>query len=198
MRLIESVEFSLFSPDQVRKMSTVKVTVPDTYDEDGYPIAGGLADQRLGVIDPGLKCKSCGGRMKTCPGHFGHIELVRPVIHVGFAKMVYQLLKATCRKCSRVMTNATDLETVKRAASCPHCGEKQVQIKFVKPTNFYEGDRKLLPNETRERLERIPDQDLQQLGVAIRPEWSVLTVFLVPPVNVRPSITLETGERSED
>ncbi len=198
MRLIESVEFSIFSPDQVRKMSTVKVTVPDTYDEDGYPIAGGLADQRLGVIDPGLKCKSCGGRMKTCPGHFGHIELVRPVIHVGFAKMVYQLLKATCRKCSRVMTNATDLESVKRAASCPHCGEKQVPIKFVKPTNFYEGERKLLPNETRERLERIPEQDLQQLGVSIRPEWSVLTVFLVPPVNVRPSITLETGERSED
>ncbi|MDP3742505.1 MAG: DNA-directed RNA polymerase subunit A' [Candidatus Micrarchaeota archaeon] len=198
MRLIEKVEFSVFSPEQVRKMSSVKITVPDTYDEDGYPIQGGLADQRLGVIDPGLKCKSCGGRMKSCTGHFGHIELVRPVVHVGFGKMIYQLLKAVCRKCSRVMTNATDLESVKRAAQCPHCSEKQVVIKFVKPTNYYEGDRKLLPNETRERLERIPDQDLKQLGVAIRPELAVLTVLLVPPVNVRPSITLETGERSED
>ncbi len=198
MRLIESVEFSVFSPEQVRKMSAVKITVPDTYDEDGYPIQGGLADQRLGVIDPGLKCKSCGGRMKTCPGHFGHIELVRPVVHIGFSKMVYQLLKATCRKCSRVMTNATDLDSVKKAAKCPHCSEKQLAIKFVKPTNYYEVDRKLLPNETRERLERIPDQDLQQLGVAIRPELGILTVLLVPPVNVRPSITLETGERSED
>ncbi len=198
MRLIDSIEFSLFSPDQVRKMSSVKITVPDTYDEDGYPIQGGLADQRLGVIDPGLKCKSCGGRMKSCAGHFGNIELVRPVIHVGFAKTVYQLLKAVCRKCSRVMTNATDLDAVKRAAQCPHCNEKQVVIKFVKPTNYYEADRKLLPNEIRERLERIPDQDLQQLGVKIRPELAVLTVLLVPPVNVRPSITLETGERSED
>ncbi len=198
MRLIDSIEFSLFSPDQVRKMSSVKITVPDTYDEDGYPIQGGLADQRLGVIDPGLKCKSCGGRMKSCAGHFGNIELVRPVIHVGFAKTVYQLLKAVCRKCSRVMTNATDLDAVKRAAQCPHCSEKQVVIKFVKPTNYYEADRKLLPNEIRERLERIPDQDLQQLGVKIRPELAVLTVLLVPPVNVRPSITLETGERSED
>ncbi|MFH0713894.1 MAG: DNA-directed RNA polymerase subunit A' [Candidatus Micrarchaeota archaeon] len=198
MRLIEAIEFGLFSPDQTRKMSSVKITVPDTYDEDGYPIQGGLADQRLGVIDPGLKCKSCGGRMKSCTGHFGHIELVRPVIHVGFAKTVYQLLKGVCRKCSRVMTNATDLESVKRAAQCPHCGEKQVIIKFVKPTNYYEGDRKLLPNEIRERLERIPDQDLRQLGVKIRPELAVLTVLIVPPVNVRPSITLETGERSED
>ncbi len=198
MRVVDNVEFTIFSPDQIRKMSSVKITVPDTYDEDGYPIQGGLADQRLGVIDPGLKCKSCGGRMKSCPGHFGHIELVRPVVHVGFGKTVYQLLKAVCRKCSRVMTSATDLPGVKRAAVCPHCGEKQIVIKFVKPTNFYEGERKLLPNETRERLERIPDSDLKQLGVAVRPEWMILTVLIVPPVNVRPSITLETGERSED
>ncbi|EQD55950.1 DNA-directed RNA polymerase subunit A', partial [mine drainage metagenome] len=31
-----------------------------------------------------------------------------------------------------------------------------------------------------------------------RPEWMVLTVLPVPPVQVRPSITLESGERSED
>ncbi len=31
-----------------------------------------------------------------------------------------------------------------------------------------------------------------------RPEWMVLTVLPVPPVTVRPSITLDTGERSED
>ena len=30
------------------------------------------------------------------------------------------------------------------------------------------------------------------------PEWMVLTALPVPPVTVRPSITLETGERSED
>ena len=31
-----------------------------------------------------------------------------------------------------------------------------------------------------------------------RIEWGIITVLPVPPVNVRPSITLETGERSED
>ncbi|MFH0923059.1 MAG: DNA-directed RNA polymerase subunit A', partial [Candidatus Micrarchaeota archaeon] len=44
----------------------------------------------------------------------------------------------------------------------------------------------------------IPDEDLRSIGVQIRPEWMVLTVLIVPPVTVRPSITLETGERSED
>ena len=58
MKIIESIQFSLFSPEQIRKVSAAKITVPDTYDEDGYTINGGLADQRLGVIDPGLKCKT--------------------------------------------------------------------------------------------------------------------------------------------
>jgi len=50
-------------------------------------------------------------------------------------------------------------------------------------------------------LEKIPDEDLPALGLnpkAVRPEWFVLTVLPVPPVTVRPSIILETGQRSED
>jgi len=31
-----------------------------------------------------------------------------------------------------------------------------------------------------------------------RPEWIILTVLAVPPVTMRPSITLESGQRSED
>src|SRR3989344_5649077 len=198
MKVVKAIGFSIYSPENVRKMSAAKITVPDTYDEDGYPISGGLADQRLGVVDPGLKCRTCGGRMKDCPGHSGHIELVRPVIHVGFAKLVYNLLKATCRKCGRLMHYASRVEEAKKSLECPHCGEKQRKVKFVKPTSFYEEDRKLFPNEIRERLEHIPDEDLRTLSIALRPEWAVLTVLIVPPVTVRPSITLETGERSED
>ena len=42
-------------------------------------------------------------------------------------------------------------------------------------------------------------QELQELIQKIfRPEWGILTLLLVPPVTVRPSITLESGERSED
>jgi len=53
----------------------------------------------------------------------------------------------------------------------------------------------------RERLERIPDEDLEMFGfnpTTARPEWMILQVLPVPPVYVRPSITLESGIRSED
>ncbi|HEC82232.1 MAG TPA: DNA-directed RNA polymerase subunit A', partial [Thermoplasmatales archaeon] len=70
-----------------------------------------------------------------------------------------------------------------------------------KPTTFRENGKKLTPSEVREWLEKIPDEDLPLLDIerkAARPEWMVLTVLPVPPVTVRPSVTLETGERSED
>lgn len=63
---IGDITFGLLSPEQIRTMSVAKIVTADTYDDDGYPIDGGLMDTRLGVIDPGLVCKSCSGRVGTC------------------------------------------------------------------------------------------------------------------------------------
>ena len=97
-------------------------------------------------------------------------------------------------------------ETAKDASSkgvCPYCGAEQIKIKLDKPTTFREvnDNHKLTAKEVRERLERIPDDDLRALGIdpaTCRPEWMVLTALAVPPVTVRPSITLDSGDRSED
>jgi len=40
-------------------------------------------DPRMGTIDRNFKCQTCGEGMAECPGHFGHIELARPVFHPG-------------------------------------------------------------------------------------------------------------------
>ncbi|MGB9914261.1 MAG: DNA-directed RNA polymerase subunit A' [Candidatus Bathyarchaeales archaeon] len=92
-----------------------------------------------------------------------------------------------------------------KAKQCPHCAAPQYKITFEKPTKFTEqtemGSEPLTPSMIRERLERISDEDLEILGFnpkVARPEWMVLQVLPVPPVYVRPSITLESGIRSED
>ena len=391
---IKAIKFGLLSPTEIRKMSAGKVITADTYGEDGFPIEMGLVNQQLGVIDPGLRCKTCGGRMGECPGHFGHIELAAPVIHVGYAKLIYRILTATCRECGRVLLSEGDkrryLEEIKQQRDkhadvngvvkqvfkeaaknevCMYCGEyfsidaeglddelnekssvgselreriedrgftvsknalfrreidpeclfcwsrvpdddaeqmrllkflirdfeltwvkdariskkddktlviargkravefslspkrdrvtlnledgssyefpvkkqgtelfvhnfrwvitdkervyilkrvldklniycgvRQKQIKYEKPTTYKEIDddgkeRRLMPTDVRERLERIPDEDVELFGMdpkSARPEWMVLTVLPVPPVTARPSITLESGQRSED
>jgi len=228
---IGSIKFSCVSPEEIRKMSATKIITADTYDDEGYPIEMGLMDPHMGVIEPGLRCKTCGCKVDECPGHFGHIDLAMPVIHVGFIKDIKSMLESTCRSCGRLMLtqeqiglrresmdrveelggDTADLkifskETAKDASSkglCPHCGHEQIKIKLDKPTTFREVDdnHKLTPKEVRERLERIPDEDLVTLGMdpaTCRPEWMVLTALAVPPVTVRPSITLDSGDRSED
>ncbi len=213
------------SPEDIRKMSVTKIVTPDTYDEDGYPIENGLMDPRLGVIDPSLKCRSCGSKGGDCQGHFGSINLARPVIHVGFADTLHKILRSTCHSCGRILLTDSEIVdykgkfeylmnnedsltniikeiyTVARRDKCPHCEEEQEDVKIDKPVSIVEGNYKLTPSEVRERLEIIPDEDALLLGVnpeVARPEWMILTVLPVPPVTVRPSITLETGERSED
>ncbi len=229
LKRISSIKFALLSPDEIRRMSAIKVITPDTYDEDGYPKEMGLVDPHMGVIEPGLRCKTCGGKVDECPGHFGHIELALPVIHIGYVKEIKKLLQSTCSSCGRIMLtedqikeynkilkNLKDLggdlsdlehitkEIVNDAASrgiCPHCGAEQKKVVLDKPYTFREEGHKLSPKEIRERLEKIPDDDLIPLGInpeVARPEWMVLTVLPVPPVTVRPSITLESGDRSED
>jgi DNA-directed RNA polymerase subunit A' len=225
LKKIEQINFGLLSPDNIRKMSVTKIVTPDTYDEDGYPIEAGLMDPRLGVIDPGLRCRSCGSKGGDCQGHFGHINLARPVVHVGFADTIHKILRSTCGECGRVLLTETEINdykeriesrlkneesitalvkevyTTARRDKCPHCEEEQEDIKIDKPVSIVEGNYKLTPSEVRERLEKIPEEDYLFVGIntdVARPEWMVLTVLPVPPVTVRPSITLETGERSED
>lgn len=47
------------------------------------PKIGGLMDPRMGTIDRNFKCQTCGEGMSECSGHFGHVELARPVFHPG-------------------------------------------------------------------------------------------------------------------
>ena len=226
---IESVAFKIFSPKQTTSLAAAKIVTPELYDKEGYPVDGGLMDIRLGVIDPGLRCKTCGGKLKECPGHFGYIELARPVIHICFVRNVLDLLKSTCKYCNRLLVPEISLkryqtllttvgkeegfearrQKVKEIVTkskvkdkCPHCEKKQDKIRIEKPYNYFESDTRLSPIEIRARLEKISDDDLEILGFDVkagfRPEWMVLTVLSIPPVTMRPSITLESGERSED
>ncbi|MFD1690323.1 DNA-directed RNA polymerase subunit A', partial [Halolamina salifodinae] len=127
------------------------------------PIDMGLMDPRLGVIDPGLECRTCGQHSGSCNGHFGHIELAAPVIHVGFAKLIRRLLRGTCRDCGRLSLTEDEQEEfaqrleraeelgddpddvlkaairqARKASRCPFCGETQYDIKHEKPTTYYE------------------------------------------------------------
>ena len=71
-------------PQQQKAYSVAKIEHPEVMDETTHkPKLGGLMDPRMGTIDRNFKCQTCGEGMSECPGHFGHIELARPVFHPG-------------------------------------------------------------------------------------------------------------------
>ncbi len=113
MKKINYIEFGIVSPQTARKMSALEIKSPETYDKDGYPMESGLMDPHLGVITPGLRCKTCGQKMKQCPGHFGHVELVRPVAHSEFGKRIEILLHGTCQGCGRICLPDEKIEQFK-------------------------------------------------------------------------------------
>ena len=225
---VGEISFGLFSPSFIKKMASVKIVTPELYDKEGYPVDGGLMDTRMGVIDPGLRCRTCGGKLKECSGHFGYIELARPVMHIKFTNLILDLLRSTCRECGHVLIPKEKIAKIKKELDeiekelglkarrekikevikslktinkCPYCKAKQEKITLEKPYTFIEDDKKLSPIQIRSRLEKIPDEDCEIFGInpkTARPEWAVLTIMPIPPVTIRPSITLESGERSED
>jgi DNA-directed RNA polymerase subunit A' len=193
-KILDGIKFSVWSPAEVRKFSVAEVTAPETYDEDGMPVQGGLMDNRLGTLEPGQKCATCGNTSAKCPGHFGHIELAEPVLHIAFVDDIHKLLLITCRSCNRIklkpdelaryralrdgkaayaiieLENVRDdiIEKAKKVKICPHCEKEQYDLVFTKPTIFVEktdaGENRLLPITIRERLVHIPDDDLSLLG----------------------------------
>ena len=41
--------------------------------------------------------------MNDCPGHFGHIELAKPVYHIGFFNKTLRVLRCVCFYCSKLL-----------------------------------------------------------------------------------------------
>jgi DNA-directed RNA polymerase subunit A' len=225
---INKITFGMQGPEFIEQTSAAKIVTAELYEKEGYPVDGGLMDVHLGVIDPGLRCKTCGGKLKECMGHFGHIELARPVIHINYATTIYNLLRSTCNDCHRILLDEKKLmplkemtekalkendgESLRKNAKiaitksrlikkCPWCKEKQETVKIEKPTTYVQGEKRLNPIAVRSRLEKISEEDLKVLGFnkkTSKPEWAIIKLLPIPPVTMRPSITLESGERSED
>tara|TARA_B100001142_G_scaffold301602_1_gene327353 strand:+ start:4263 stop:7463 length:3201 start_codon:yes stop_codon:yes gene_type:complete len=250
---IAQIRFGLMEPKEIRQMSAVEVKTADTYKDDGHAYRQGLMDPHMGVIEPGLVCPTDNCKYDESPGHFGHIALELPVIHIGFVNLIKTALKATCSKCSKILLHDTPsthpsnpelseqdyyrtrirdiiikhgvgstefskiikevekITTGTRRGQCMHCQAMQGKIMLDKPTTFKEKkesqgagkgevERKLNPRDVREWLSAIPSEHLIFIGMDKdnRPEWVVLKVLPVPPITVRPSITLDSGDRSED
>lgn len=152
VKRVRKVQFGVLGPEEIKAMSVCCCESDRTF-EAGKPVQGGLMDLRLGSIDRFLKCSTCGMDHSECPGHFGHIELAKPMYHVSFIKTTLKLLRCVCRNCSMILSDAPESEEMSPAMAaaiqkkspsqrlravmaccagireCPHCSASQPSYK---------------------------------------------------------------------
>jgi DNA-directed RNA polymerase II subunit RPB1 len=101
---IIGIQFSIMSPEEIRKSSVAHITDRNTYDNN-KPVVGGPFDARMGVLEPGMICPTDGLDYMQTPGYFGHIELARPVFYIQYLTTVRKILNCVCIKCSKLLIN---------------------------------------------------------------------------------------------
>lgn len=101
---VKGIKFSVLSPDEITRRSVVEVTKNDTF-AGNEPVVGGLFDPRMGVLETNRTCCTCLQKNLFCPGHFGHINMARPIFHPMFFDTVRKLLKCVCFRCSRPLVS---------------------------------------------------------------------------------------------
>ena len=98
---VTGLQFSIMSPEEIRKNSVVEITKHETYDKD-IPVIKGLFDLRMGTTDMGKVCNTCHLKNTDCPGHFGHIELAMPIYSLHFSDIIVKTLKCICFRCAKL------------------------------------------------------------------------------------------------
>lgn len=107
---IIGIQFSILSPEEIRKSSVAEITSRDTY-INNKPVINGLFDPRMGVLEPGLICPTDGLNYMETPGYFGHIEMARPVFYIQYLKHVLKILRCVCIKCSKLLIDKEQYNT---------------------------------------------------------------------------------------
>ncbi|XP_076223969.1 RNA polymerase II subunit RpII215 [Nomia melanderi] len=185
LRTVKRVQFGILSPDEIRRMSVTDggIRFPETM-EGGRPKLGGLMDPRQGVIDRNSRCQTCAGNMTECPGHFGHIDLAKPVFHVGFITKTIKILRCVCFYCSKLLVsphNPKIKEIVMKTK-----GQPRKRLTFVydlcKSKNICEGGDEMdinKENQEQQTAERKPGHggcgryqpNLRRSGLDVTAEW---------------------------
>ena len=150
---IIGVQFSLLSPDEIRKGSVAQITNKNIY-INNKPVIGGLMDPRMGVLDPGLICPTDNLDYIQTPGYFGHIELARPVYYIQYFDNIRKVLRCVCLKCSRLLVSKTKYNEITKldakerwkrvvdlCKSIRRCGnDTEDGCGFVQPTKIKKED----------------------------------------------------------
>jgi DNA-directed RNA polymerase beta' subunit len=217
---MDSIIFGIYTPDEIMKQSVCKI---HTNKLNG---PGSLNDERMGTLENDKNCGSCGRDYKSCPGHFGHIELNYFIMHPMYHRYILNFLKCFCGGCYKLLLSEDQLKQegflkykgearfnkiLERLEKVEGCYDKK--CKHPKPKMIYNAAegviKKILKKEKidldeegiRKIFDNISNQDVILLGFnpnLLHPKNLILSVLPVLPPASRPYITSENATCDDD
>jgi len=179
---IVGIQFSLLSPDEIRRGSVAEITSRDTY-VNNKPVVNGLFDPRMGVLDPGLVCPTDGLDHMQTPGYFGRIELARPTFYIQYLPTVIKVLRAVCFKCSKLLVSKEknkhllEMDAHERwgavfaiASKVKRCGEDTTDGCGCKQPSKIRKEGLATVTADWENIEGLGPEDAQNLNMVVTPE----------------------------
>jgi DNA-directed RNA polymerase I subunit RPA1 len=103
---VDKISFSFYEAKDIKKLSVKPITNPQLFDTLNHPTSGGLYDLHLGPCDKQTKCATCYLDQRSCPGHFGHIDLAAPVYNSITFRRMFKLLSSCCHYCHKLRLNS--------------------------------------------------------------------------------------------
>jgi DNA-directed RNA polymerase II subunit RPB1 len=219
VKIIKGIQFGVISPEYIKAISVTQameyagkeiargITIDNSYDQvSGQANLGAINDPRMGNT----------GDLEH-PGYFGHIELVIPVYHIGFLKIVIDILKCVSYYTSELLVSRDNytnkkgrrnLKEITHASKsikkCP-VTEKKLPTYTKEGTkigvDFGQGKDIISSDDVYHILEKISNEDAIILGFdpkVTRPEWLLLKTIPVPPLHVRPSVFMSSSQKCDD
>ena len=188
------IQFGLLSPEEIKNGAVCEITNPDTFDQNGNPNIDGVNDLRMGSSESKYDCATCKCNSKDCPGHFGYINLAKPVYHPFFIDICLKLLQCVCYKCGNILIDKNNKDLIRKINNpktrlskiynlskpksnkfniCNYCKAiqpkyKKEQLKIIREipgeAKDLEGETKFTPQHVLNIFTNILDEDIKLLG----------------------------------
>jgi DNA-directed RNA polymerase beta' subunit len=217
---LSGIQFGVSSPEEIITNSVVEVSNPKLVDGPNT-----LYDPKMGIVNKPGECITCGLNSKSCPGHFGHVVLFKPILHPLFYKQIVNFLNCFCHNCSRLICNKDSLivnglfkykgisrfnkiqTLLEKIDFCHHC--KITHPKYT--INTVEGKQRIIIHSNVKRVmtmeeihyifDNIINKDLSLMGINtqhLEPRNLIIVNLPILPPHSRPRVCMEGNYCDDD
>jgi len=222
IKSIDFLKFSIFKNEEVESGSVCEIN------QANVGGANSVYAPELGCIEEKKQCASCGGDMRSCPGHFGHISLNVAIPHPFYKPQIAKFANVFCKNklCNRLLMKKEHvkilvsggkrghkrlddiLDLCSKNEECPHCEEPNGMIKYCPKDNkffiYYKGKESRYPFSFKDisvLFKNIREKDLKILGFnpdEFQPKDMLIEKFPVSPPAVRLPVLFDGNYAHDD